>query len=414
MKTTIFLTIAVVLLIRSSAHSQNPTYILDVNDGALVAPNIFEFDIEMTWTNSGVASNFEYAGGQYFFNIDTAIKNGGTLSYIPQSSDLPSNMRPRGPSIFLNTVTTGPPGTYQLRLAVNTFPGAGSGFNMPSNTAIKIYRMRLTTTSTSFANVPINLNWRNALPNPFTKIFAYVGTTNTDISTPLTHSISIPGFFVNVPYTITTKIGIEGLAMNNVHLRKDSVKIFIRDSAPPYQILDSGTSMLDSVTLTATKVTALTPGNYYIVIKHRNSLETWSKPGGEPLGNGNYFYDFTSSASQAYGNNLILKGNTYCIYSGNINGDDIIDAEDLIYVDNDVYNYAPGTNITNLNGDQIVDIEDLAICEKNARALRIVQWPGGSLLPAGDLTFRTRNFNSNISKDVGDMFTGSKKTIVNP
>ncbi|MBK6877211.1 MAG: T9SS type A sorting domain-containing protein [Ignavibacteria bacterium] len=36
-----------------------------------------------------------------------------------------------------------------------------------------------------------NLAWRNALPNPFTKIFAYVGTTNTDISTPATHTISI-------------------------------------------------------------------------------------------------------------------------------------------------------------------------------------------------------------------------------
>ncbi|MBK6505139.1 MAG: hypothetical protein IPG02_05615, partial [Ignavibacteria bacterium] len=39
-------------------------------------------------------------------------------------------------------------------------------------------------------------------------------------------------------------------------------------------------------------------------------------------------------------------------------------------------NYAPGMNFTNLNGDQIVDIEDLAICEKNARALRIVERPG--------------------------------------
>ena len=329
-------------------------------------------------TNSGVASNFEYAGGQYFFNIDTTIKNGGTLSYIPQSSDLPSSMRPRGPSIFLNTVTTGPPGTYQLRLAVNTFPGAGSGFNMPSNTAVKIYRMRLTTTATSFAIVPINLNWRNALPNPFTKIFAYVGTTNTDISTPSTHSISLQGFFVNLPYTITAKIGIEGIVRNGSHVRNDSVKIYIRNALAPYVIVDSGMSLLDSVILTASKVSALQLGNYYIVIKHRNSLETWSKAGGEPLGGGNYFYDFTTSASQAYGNNLILKGSTYCIYSGNINGDDIIDAEDLIYVDNDVFNYAPGTNITNLNGDQIVDIEDLAICEKNARALRIVQWPGAA------------------------------------
>lgn len=380
MKTTIFYCILLIcfLTCTNTSLAQNPTYTLDVNDGILVAPNIFEFDIDMTWTNSGSVSNFEYAGGQYFFNIDTAIKNGGVLSYSQITSDLPTNMRPRSPNVTLNTLTSGPPGTYQLRLAVNTFPGAGSGFNMPSGTIVKIIRMRLTTSSMSFANVPINLQWRNALPNPFTKVFAYVGTTNTDISTPATHTISIGNSFPTQPFVLTIKAGIEGLIKNGSHAKKDSVRIYLRDASPPYQIRDSGVSALDSGSLTATKVSVLPVGNYYIVVKHKNSLETWSKPGGEPLGNGNYFYDFTSSASQAYGNNLILVGSAYCMFSGNINGDDIIDAEDLIHVDNDVYNYASGTGITNLNGDQIVDIEDLAICEKNARALRIVQWPGMS------------------------------------
>ena len=358
--------------------AQYPTYTLDVNNGILVAPNIFEFDIDMTWTNSGNVPNFEYAGGQYFFNIDTAIKNGGMLSYTLITSDLPINMRPRSPNVVLNTLTTGPPGTYQLRLGVNTFPGAGSGFNIPSGAIIKIVKMRLTTSSISFANVPLNLQWRNALPNPFTKVFAYVGTTNTDISTPATHTISILNSFPNLPFILTIKAGIEGLMKNGVHVKKDSVRIYLRDVSPPYQIRDSAVSLLDSNTLTATKIFIIPFANYYIVIKHGNSLETWSRPGGEPLGGSSYFYDFTSSVSQAFGNNLILVGSVYCMFSGNINGDDIIDAEDLIHVDNDVYNYAPGSSITNLNGDQIVDIEDLAICEKNARALRIVQWPGMS------------------------------------
>lgn len=372
MKNTILTTVIIILFLSKFSFSQNPTYTLDVNDGAMVAPNIFEFDIDMTWTNSGSVPNFEYAGAQYFFNVNGAIANGGTMTMQNAGSDLPTNMQPRGPTVFTGSTP------WQLRWAVNTFPGAGSGYQFPANVAKKILRVRLITTASQFANTDIQLQWRNMLPNPFTKVFAYVGTTNTDISTPATHTMSIQGFFINFPYTITAKIGIEGLAKNGSHLRKDSVKIYIRNAVAPYAIVDSGMSLLDSVTLTASKVSALQLGNYYIVIKHRNSLETWSKLGGEPLGGGNYFYDFTTSASQAYGSNLILKGSTYCIYSGNINGDDIIDAEDLIYVDNDVFNYAPGTNITNLNGDQIVDIEDLAVCEKNARALRIVQWPGAA------------------------------------
>ncbi|MBK6878563.1 MAG: T9SS type A sorting domain-containing protein [Ignavibacteria bacterium] len=48
-------------------------------------------------------------------------------------------------------------------------------------------RVRLQTTAQQFPVVPINLDRRNSLPNPFTKIFCY--TPKADISTPSTHSI---------------------------------------------------------------------------------------------------------------------------------------------------------------------------------------------------------------------------------
>ncbi|MBX7042954.1 MAG: T9SS type A sorting domain-containing protein [Ignavibacteria bacterium] len=184
-----------------TAFAQNPTYTLDVNDQTPYPEtyNSVEFDLDMTWTNSGSVSNFEYAGGQYFFDANIpAISNGGTLSYSlarngsDTISDLPANLRPRNPQIS---------GT-QLRLAVNTFPGAGSGFNMPAGIPVKIIRMKLATTAPLFAYVPLNLVWRNGPTNPFTKIFAYVGTTNTDISTPNAHTISIPNYPLGtgIPY----------------------------------------------------------------------------------------------------------------------------------------------------------------------------------------------------------------------
>jgi len=180
----------------SNVYGQNPTYTLDVND-LTPHPNIInsvEFDIDMTWTNSGVAPNYEYAGGQFFFDANIAgIANGGTVTMSNVASDLPTSMQPRSPVVYTTTVPA------QLRWAVNTFPGAGSGFAMPAGVPVKIVRVRLQTTAPGFAQGPLNLVWRNALPNPFTKIFAYVGTTNTDISTPATHTISInsnpfPGF----------------------------------------------------------------------------------------------------------------------------------------------------------------------------------------------------------------------------
>jgi PKD repeat protein len=176
----------------SIGNGQNPTYTLDINDltvGDSSGVGTLDFDIEMTWTNSGIASNYEFAGAQYFFDFNKdAIQPGTTWQMKSIASDLPANMQPRGPTVY--TVTT--PG--QLRWAVNTFPGAGYGFAMPANTPVKIVRVRLKVIGGDgrFAVAPLNLVWRNALPNPFTKVFAYVGTTNTDISTPQTHTISIP------------------------------------------------------------------------------------------------------------------------------------------------------------------------------------------------------------------------------
>ena len=100
-------------------------------------------------------------------------------------------------------------------------------------------------------------------------------------------------------------------------------------------------------------------------------------------------YDMTSSASQAYGNNMILKGSRYCVYSGNINNDQIIDADDLVIVDNDILNYAGGDVLTNLNGDGIVDIDDMAIVDRNAANLILVEWPG--LTPEMRRNYKLKN-----------------------
>ena len=45
-------------------------------------------------------------------------------------------------------------------------------------------------------------------------------------------------------------------------------------------------------------------GSYYLEITHRNSLETWSGLPQAAVTGGNYAYDFTTSASQAFGDNM--------------------------------------------------------------------------------------------------------------
>jgi hypothetical protein len=330
--------------------------------------NSLSFEIRMRHTNHPTV--FEFAGGQYFFDFNPAIANGGLLSYKydGDTSDLPLNFRPRNPTISGD----------QLRLAVNTFPGAGNGYTgmQTIHPGTLIVRMKLSTTAATLANVPLKLRWRDyTIANPNPKIFAYVGASNFEITNADWHSID--STIMSSTQTIV-KFGIEGLMLNAKHRLRDTVFVQFRNVVAPYSVVHSGWQILDSATLTATVNSNIPPGNYYIVVRNKNSIETWSKPGGEPLGYGTNFYDFTIAASQAYGGNLVLRNGLYCIYTGNVNGDDIIDAEDMLIVDNAVFNFADGSSIANLNGDGIVDIEDMAIIDRNAREIRVVERPGAS------------------------------------
>lgn len=117
-------------------------------------------------------------------------------------------------------------------------------------------------------------------------------------------------------------------------------------------------------------------GTYYIVVKHFNSIETWSKTGGESLVNDGtvYNYDFTTSASQAYGSNQKLKGGKYCIYSGDVNQDGLIDIADFSKIKNDSYNFVSGRFVvTDLNGDTFVDQSDMTIADNNRLYIGVVR-----------------------------------------
>lgn len=366
----LILIIFMMAVIGEAGYCQNPTYILKATNITRTAPNEYTFEIRMQHTNSTVY--FEYAGGQYFFEFNSQISNGGVFgfAYALDSSDLPVKLRPRNPQVF-NTGNQ----YWQLRMAVNTFQGAGNGYSniLTNSPGTKIAKMKLTTTADSFSLAPLTLTWRPLEgPNPNPKIFAYINGVNTDITNPQYHLVDST---ITYLYNIGIRLAIEGLWTSKSHTASDSIEVFLKNSTPPFQTVYSQRIKLDSMNLTASFPLMFFSGTYYLVIKHKNTLETWSKTGGEALGNANYFYDFTTSASQAYGNNMVLKDGLYCIYSGNVNGDDVIDAEDLLAVDNAVFNYETGTSIANLNGDNIVDIEDMAICDNNARAIRVVERP---------------------------------------
>ena len=104
--------------------------------------------------------------------------------------------------------------------------------------------------------------------------------------------------------------------------------------------------------------------SYYLDIRHRNSLQTWSSL--PLLITSVVNYDFTTAKSQAYGNNQNWVGNAACIYSGDFNQDEYTDLSDFPYWDDQSSNSPYGYYLlTDVTGDSISDLLDFYFWDKN-------------------------------------------------
>ncbi len=98
-----------------------------------------------------------------------------------------------------------------------------------------------------------------------------------------------------MPLSLT--VSIEGFYNNGRLNMKDTVSTYLRNIISPYAIVDSAKIVIDSITFTGLGFfNHAVDGAYYLTIKHRNSLETWSSAGGYFFGRGssNNLYDFTT------------------------------------------------------------------------------------------------------------------------
>ena len=155
---------------------------------------------------------------------------------------------------------------------------------------------------------------------------------------------------------------------NSNTMKADTVTAYLRNLSPPYIQVDSAITVIDSSgNASFNFLNAENGTGYFLVIKHRNSVETWSSA---PLTftSNILSYDFTDSSSRAYGNNLQLKGSRWTIYSGDVDQDGVVDATDTGLIDNDAFGFASGYIDTDLNGDNFTDAGDLSIAENNALA----------------------------------------------
>ena len=170
--------------------------------------------------------------------------------------------------------------------------------------------------------------------------------------------------------TLTLSSLVEGFYSRGLNLMvSDTFTVQLRSSSSPYNVIDYSTSILNTSGVGTFDFDSVTYGiPYYIVLKHRNSIETWSATA-QSFVSGSFFYNFTNSSSQAFGSNMTQVDNSpvrFAIYGGDVNQDGTVDATDVSMIDNNAANFVSGYVVTDLTGDDFVDGTDFAIADNNA------------------------------------------------
>ena len=155
----------------------------------------------------------------------------------------------------------------------------------------------------------------------------------------------------------------EGLYNSGTNLlnAKDTVTVYLAATGAPLVFIDSSKVLVDSVTFIAPAQFNSTPtGTYYIIVKHRNSLETWSKSGGEAYTSGSTIsYNFTTANTQSYGSTEVLHNGKYTLTGGDVNQDGFVNGNDFTVFSQQFG--ASGYLNSDLNGDRVVNGNDFTI-----------------------------------------------------
>ena len=193
--------------------------------------------------------------------------------------------------------------------------------------------------------------------------------TQTIVVTPCLINVQVSaflqGYYVNSSLMngVLLNQGVSGTSMTDV----DSVTIELHQSIAPFNALYSFKGKLQTNgILNASFPNEVVGQSLYIVVKHRNSIETWSAT---PVLISNLtVYDFSAEASQAYGDNQTeVESGVFAIYSGDINQDGFIDSFDFPALDNDIFNGVSSMYVnTDLNGDGFVDSFDFPVFDANS------------------------------------------------
>jgi hypothetical protein len=181
------------------------------------------------------------------------------------------------------------------------------------------------------------------------------------------------GPYASEPFVVLNlTVLIEGF-YDGVSMVSDTVTVALHNAASPWGLVDQAKTVLSSTGAgTANFYSAADATNYYIAVKHRNAVETWSANPQQFTG-GTLSYDFTTASNKAYSDgvstNLPMKQivSKWCFWSGDVTYNYFIEYDDLLQVYNK-YLLAledPGYWVEDVTGNEFVEFDDVLLVYNN-------------------------------------------------
>ncbi|MBP9924018.1 MAG: hypothetical protein KBF92_09320, partial [Bacteroidia bacterium] len=163
--------------------------------------------------------------------------------------------------------------------------------------------------------------------------------------------------------------------LNSLSL-SDTVIVKLAISVSPYTVLYSDTTFITvSGDIEALFPPAILNSEFYIIVEHRNSIQTWSS-NSILIDQNNIIYDFTNSIGKAFGNNLADNGDgTFSLLSGDVNKDGVINDIDYLLLENGLLNLTENYTVLDLTGDNLIESSDFSLIENNIQNNISIQKP---------------------------------------
>jgi hypothetical protein len=214
-----------------------------------------------------------------------------------------------------------------------------------------------------------------SISNPNTGLFVYqvkdqfncitdvFNITVIGATTSVSAKFFIEGYYDVATHAMRPVKANQGIGASATEV--DTVTFELRNPTT-YAIVASTTATLGTNGLATAIFNSSISGSYYLVIKHRNMIETWSA---NPITISTVTsnYDFSNQNSKAYGANMVqVEPGVWALYSGDINHDSNVDNGDYSIWEADANDFLAGYYPTDLNGDGNVDNADYSIWESNS------------------------------------------------